>query len=432
MRCAVIGDHSDRKETLVTSRSLRIIVITSPDQLDQEWINRLAREADVERLDRVGSVAAGVILAQQHRPDLVIVDRDVEQTESAIRQIFTQVPSTLCIAVTPSADVTSLRRLVMAGARDVIGRPIQHADLMNSIHAVIAAERDRVARSSAGGDRRNGRLVVVIAPKGGVGATTIAANLAVALRQVTNTGVALADMGLQFGDVGVHLNIWSRHTLYDLVMHAYELDDALFEKVLQAHSSGIKVLLAPHDLEMAGDISREAVAAVVHGLLERHTYVVCDTWSFLDEVTETLLEKADDVLVVTTPEVPALRHTKSFLEHISRNELTRGRITLVLNRFPSVNGIALQDIQKHLRYPVGANIPSEGQPITHSINRGVPVVMAHPQSWTSQSFINLAAYVAGDSAQLISLERSGGKKAGKGSLPGAKERRSLFSLVRGA
>lgn len=95
-------------------------------------------------------------------------------------------------------------------------------------------------------------------------------------------------------------------------------------------------------------------------------------------MTETLLEKADDVLVVTTPEVPALRHTKSFLEHISRNELTRGRITLVLNRFPSVNGIALQDIQKHLRYPVGANIPSEGQPITHSINRGVPVVMAHP------------------------------------------------------
>jgi hypothetical protein len=190
--CNVLSD--DRKETSVTSRSLRIIVITSPDQLDQEWINRLAREAEVERLDRVGSVAAGVLLAQQHRPHLVIVDRDVEQTESAIRQIFTQVPSTLCIAVTPS------------------------------------------------------------------------------------------------------------------------------------------------------------------------------------------------------------------------------------------HGIALQDIQKHLRYPVGANIPSEGQPITHSINRGVPVVMAHPQSWASQSFLNLAAYVAGDGAQLISLERLGGKKAGKGVLPGAKDRRSLFSL----
>jgi len=58
--------------------------------------------------------------------------------------------------------------------------------------------------------------------------------------------------------------------------------------------------------------------------------------------------------------------------------------------------------------------------------------MAHPQSWASQSFLNLAAYVAGDGAQLISLERLGGKKAGKGVLPGAKDRRSLFSLVRGA
>lgn len=411
--------------------SIRIIVITSPDQLDQEWINRLAREAEIERLDRVGSVAAGVLLTRQSRPDLVIVDRDVEQTESAIRQIFTQTPSTLCIAITPSADMATLRRLVMAGARDVIGRPVHHSDLMNSIRAVVAAERDRSVRAASGGDQRLGRLIVVIGPKGGVGTTTIATNLAVALRQVTNTSVALADMGLQFGDVGVQLNIWSRHTLYDLVMRAGELDDTLFEKVMQAHSSGIKVLLAPHELEAAGDISGDAMTAVLQGLLARYTYVVCDTWSFLDEATEALLQKADDVLVVTTPEVPALRSTKSFLEHLARNELTSGRITLVLNRFPSVNGIALQDVQKHLRYPVGANIPSEGQPITHSVNRGVPIVMAQPQSWASQSLLRLAAYVAGDSANLISLQHSSEKKTGKVTLPGVKGRRGLLSLMRG-
>ncbi|GIV99322.1 hypothetical protein [Roseiflexus sp.] len=171
--------------------------------------------------------------------------------------------------------------------------------------------------------------------------------------------------------------------------------------------------------------------AVLQGLLGRHTYVVCDTWSFLDEVTETLLQRADDVLVVTTPEVPALRNTKGFLEYLTRNELTRGRITLVLNRFPSVNGIALHDVQKHLRYPVGANIPSEGQPITHSINRSVPIVMAQPHSWASQSLLRLAAYVAGDSANLISLQHSGEKKSGKNALPGMKGRRGLLSLMRG-
>jgi pilus assembly protein CpaE len=413
------------------TRAIRLIVITSPDQLNQEWINRLAREAEIEHLDRVGSVAAGVLLARQSRPDLVIVDRDVDQVEAAIRQIFTHVPATHCIAVTPSADVPTLRRLVMAGARDVISRPIHHADIMNSIRSVVTAERDRAVRAASTGDRQAGRLVVVVAPKGGVGATTIATNLAVALRQVTNTSVALADIGLQFGDVGVQLNIWSRHTLHDLVLHAGELDDTLFEKVLQTHSSGVKVLLAPHELEAAGDISGEAMIAVLQGLLGRHTYVVCDTWSFLDEVTETLLQRADDVLVVTTPEVPALRNTKGFLEYLTRNELTRGRITLVLNRFPSVNGIALHDVQKHLRYPVGANIPSEGQPITHSINRGVPIVMAQPHSWASQSLLRLAAYVAGDSANLISLQHSGEKKSGKNALPGMKGRRGLLSLMRG-
>lgn len=192
------------------------------------------------------------------------------------------------------------------------------------------------------------------------------------------------------------------------------------------------MLLAPHDLEMAGDISREAVAAVVHGLLERHTYVVCDTWSFLDEVTETLLEKADDLLVVTTPEVPALRHTKSFLEHISRNELTLWTDHAGAQPFS----------QRERHCAAGYSETSALSGRREYSERGSTDYAQHqsrragcdgaPQSWTSQSFINLAAYVAGDSAQLISLERSGGKKAGKGSLPGAKERRSLFSLVRGA
>lgn len=416
----------------MTTRSIRVVVITSPDQLDQEWINRLAREADIESVDRVGGVAAGMTLAQQSRPDVVIVDRDTEQAELAIRQIFTQVPTTLSLAVAASPDVATLRRLVTAGARDVIGRPVNYDDLVHSIRTLVSAERGRAAVTSSGGSgRQRGRLVMVIAPKGGVGTTTIATNLAVALRQITHSQVVLADMGLQFGDVGVQLNVWSRHTIHDLIEHTSELDDTLFEKVLQPHSSGIKVLLAPNEPEAASEISGKQITAILDGLLLRNNYVVCDTWSFLDEVTETLLRLADEVLVVTTPEVPALRNTKGFLEYATQNSLTQGRVTLVLNRFPSVNGIALQDVQKHLRFPVSANIPSEGQPITNSVNRGVPIVMAQPQSWASQSLFRLAAYVSGDSVSLISLERSGGKDAKKAA-QGEKERRGFLRLMRGA
>jgi pilus assembly protein CpaE len=403
----------------VTNRAIRVVVITSPDQLDQEWINRLAREAEIESVDRVGALTAGVSLVQQNRPDLVIVDRDLEQTETAIRQIFTSVPSTLCIAVVAQADVATLRRLVAAGARDVISRPVAHTDLMAGIHSSLPNARGR------------GKLIVLTSPKGGVGTTTIATNLAVALRQLSSGRVVLADFGLQFGDVGVQLNMWSRHTLQDLLAHVDDLDDAMLQPVLQSHSSGIQVLLAPNTPEVAGEISEHQIEAILDALLARSMFVVCDTWSFLDEVTETLLGKADEVLVVTTPEVPALKNTKYFLEYMNQQGLSNGRVTLVLNRFPSVNGIALQDVQKHLKHPVGANIPSEGQFVTHSVNRGIPVVASHPQSWVAQSLFKLAAHISGDEVSTISLMNPGKTGKSRDVERPLRERRSLMRLVRG-
>lgn len=420
----------------MTSRAIRVVVITSPDQLDQEWINRLDREAEVERLDRVGALGAGISLVQQNRPDLVIVDRDLEQTESAIRQIFTSVPSTLCVAVVAQSDVSTLRRLVAAGARDIVSRPVSHADLMSGIRSVLETERDRRSRAlvvdpSVPNARGRGKLIVLTSPKGGVGTTTIATNLAVALRQLSSGRVVLADFGLQFGDVGVQLNMWSRHTLQDLLAHVDDLDDAMLQPVLQQHSSGIQVLLAPNTPEVAGEVSEHQITSILDALLARNMYVVCDTWSFLDEVTETLLSKADEVLVVTTPEVPALKNTKYFLEYMGQQGLSNGRVTMVLNRFPSVNGIALQDVQKHLKHPVGANIPSEGQFVTHSVNRGIPVVASHPQSWVAQSLLKLAAYISGDEVSTISLMNPGKNGKNREAERSLRERRSLMRLVRG-
>ena len=85
----------------------------------------------------------------------------------------------------------------------------------------------------------------------------------------------------------------------------------------------------------------------------------------------------------------------------------------MLNRFPSVDGISLQDVQQHLRHPVGANIPSEGQLVTHSVNRGIPIVLSHPQSWAAQSLLKLAAHVAGDKVGTITLTPDN-LKGGKG------------------
>jgi pilus assembly protein CpaE len=401
---------------VTAAKPFRVVVITAPERLDQDWINRLANESDVERLERVGVLTAGIELVQQTRPDVVIIDRDLDQTEASVRQIFTSVPSSPCIALAAQADIAVMRRLVAAGARDVLGKPVQYTELIHSIRGVLATEADRRSRSLVpiGGEsdsRGRGKLVVVISPKGGVGTTTIATNLAVGLRQIGGGRVVLADFGLQFGDIGVHLNLWSKHTMQDLLGHIEDLDDAMLGQVLQPHSTGIQVLLAPNEPGVAGDVTREQLEAILDRLLERNSYVVADTWSFLDEVAETLLRRADEVLVVTTPEVPSLKNAKHFLEFLRGQDLAHGRITLVLNRFPSVDGISLQDVQQHLRHPVGANIPSEGQLVTHSVNRGIPIVISHPQSWAAQSMLKLAAYIAGDKVGTITLtpDNKGGR-----------------------
>jgi pilus assembly protein CpaE len=173
---------------------------------------------------------------------------------------------------------------------------------------------------------------------------------------------------------------------------------------------------------VAGEITREQISAVLDSLLLRYSYVIADTWCVLDEVTMALLERADDVLVVTTPEIPALKNVKFFLEYMTQHQLTRGRISIVLNRFPSVDGVSLEDVQQHLRQPVSANIPSAGQLITYSVNRGVPVVLSHPQSWAGQSLRKLAAYVAGEQASTISLE----PEKGKGRANDGQPRRGFF------
>lgn len=410
-----------------------IVIITAPERLEQDWIARLAQESDIGSVERVGVLAAGLELVQQTRPDLVIVDREIDQTESCIRQIFTTLPTTLCIAVIGQPDMPTLRRLVAAGARDVLGRPVQYAELLSSIRAVIATESDRRSRALVavnGGAQLSGRgkLVVVVSPKGGSGTTTIATNLAVALRQMSGGRVVLADFGLQFGDVGVHLNVWSKYTLQDLLSRVEDIDDAMLAPVLQQHSSGISVMLSPNSPEVAAEITGEQIDLVIDRLLERNSWVVADTWSFLDEVSWSLLRRADEVVVVTTPEVPSLKNVKHFLEYTRQQALIQGRVTLVLNRFPSVDGISLQDVQQHLRQPVSANIPSEGRLVTHSVNRGIPVTISHPQSWVSQSLFKLAGHIAGDHVNAISLTPDTRKT--KDMAGGETKRRGLFRFVR--
>lgn len=414
---------------MVDPRSIRVAVVTTLDQVEQDWLSQVALDPQVSWLDRSAVLPAALDIVQRSRPDVVIVDRPVAEAETFIRQVYTALPGTACVAVAAQADTQLMRRLMLAGARDVIVRPVKAPEMIQSILAASSVEQERQTRnptvSEAQGPGR-GKFVVVVSPKGGTGSTFVSTNLAMMLHQLTAGRIALADFNLQFGHLGTHLNIFARHSLQNLVENSAEIDDAMLATVLQQHSSGVHVLLAPSSPEIAGEITSEQVDVILDQLLARYTYVIADSWGIIDDVTLALLARADDVLVVTTPEIPALKNVKFFLEYLQQHDATQGRISIVLNRFPSVDGVSLEDVQQHLRHPVSANIPSAGQLVTYSINRGVPVVLSHPQSWVGQSLRQLASYVAGEDSNALNTAPQ--KLKGRAGASGP--RRGIFGMLR--
>ena len=135
-------------------------------------------------------------------------------------------------------------------------------------------------------------------------------------------------------------------------------------------------------------------------LQRRFDYVVVDAWQFLDQTNLTILDKADRILLITTPELSALREVRLFLELADARSYSPQKLMFILNRATSVFGLGITEIEEHMRYRIAVTIPSDGPLVTRSLNRGVPVVISNPHSEVSRSIKQLAELVAeGDNAQ---------------------------------
>jgi pilus assembly protein CpaE len=311
-------------------------------------------------------------------PDIVIYDvgQDIASVTNVINQILDLSPRCQVILTTEPGTQIDLVRAMQAGARGVLAKPVSPDDLVQTISDVFQVEMRRLqrieeqtrARVTQG---RAGEVVVVYSPKGGVGCTVIATHLAIAMALNTKSRVALADFDLQFGDVAVHLNLHSNHSIHELMRSVDDLDGAILDDVMVRHNTGVRVLLPPPTLDLVEDIDAEGMTAVVKALRKYNDFVVVDMWHAIEDATLALMDIADVLLVVTTPEVPALRSTRRFLDYIRERPDRRAKVQLAVNRYPSKSAINLQEIERSLGIKAAGTIPSDGRLITTSINEGV-------------------------------------------------------------
>jgi pilus assembly protein CpaE len=316
-----------------------------------------------------------------------------------------------------------LRRSMLAGAREFLVKPFSSDELTASIRQVYSRERDKASRllianpvvAPRSGDREPGQVVAVFSPKGGVGRTTVAVNLAVAAATELGKRVALMDGSFQFGDVGVLLNLNPRSkSIADLIpeLDAGELDS--IDTFLIDHSSGIRVLLAPPSPETAEMITAAGVKKVLESLRMNHDLVVVDCTAFFNDTTLAVLDSADVILTMLSLEITSIKNMRLFLEVAEQLGYEKGKVRLVLNRADSALGIRVADVEHSIGRKVDETVVSDGRSVVYALNRGVPFFLSNREAQVSQDILRLARSVVG--GQSVTDTVDAGKSTQKKSL----------------
>ncbi len=280
-----------------------------------------------------------------------------------------------------------VRRLLESGADDILMLPQNREQVSFAIKKLLA-RRDTGGIGSEGPDR--GRLIVVLGPKGGTGKTLTATNLAVALADADHR-VAIVDLDLQFGDVGLTLGLSPETTMYQLAMSgARNLDLGALDHFLSKHDSGVHALLAPIRPDQASAISTELIRDVFSLLRSTYEFVIVDTPpGFTPEVIASI-DMSTDIIMVGMLDSLSLKNTKLGLETLDLMGYEKENLRLLLNRARSRVGISESDVAIVLGSQPDILVPSDRE-IPRAVNEGVPIVLSAPKSEAAAAFRELAS-----------------------------------------
>ena len=239
----------------------------------------------------------------------------------------------------------------------------------------------------------------MFSPKGGVGRTTVAVNLAVAAATELGKKVVIVDGSFQFGDVGVLLNLNPKSkSIADLIpeLDAGELES--LDTFLINHTAGIRVLLAPPSPETAEMITADGVKVILEALRTTHDLVVVDCTSYFNDTTLAILDAADVILTMLSLEITSIKNMRLFLEVAEQLGYEKGKVRLVLNRADSALGIRVADVEHSIGRKVDETIVSDGRSVVYALNRGVPFFLSNREAQVSQDILRLARSVVGERA----------------------------------
>jgi pilus assembly protein CpaE len=370
------------------------VLVAADGGSDRDVIARLlAIESEVEI---VGFVEGFQIADAQHAGDDVLVVSCGGYSDGALAFIgesVKQQPQRPVVVLCEGSPNGFIRRVFEAGADDIVAipDPLPDAGPEALSETVLFALQKAMARrkgSTAAGSSP-GVMICVLGPKGGSGKTLTASNLAVALAE-GGARVAIVDLDLQFGDVGLALGLTPDKTVYDLARSSGSLDAEKLEDYMATHDSGVRALLAPTRPDHAAAVGTEFLASVYTMLRSTNDYVVVDTPPGFTPEMIASIDSSTHVCMVGVLDSLALKNTKLGLETLSLMGYESERIRLVLNRADTRVGITTEDAVEVIGRPADVLVPSN-RDVTRSVNEGAPIVLSSQRSEAAKAFRTLAA-----------------------------------------
>jgi pilus assembly protein CpaE len=391
---------------------IRILIVDDiPTTLDNLQ-KLLGFEDDIEVCGTACDGRRAIEEARRLQPDVILMDVNMPQLDGiqATELLAAELPGSPVIIMSVQGERDYIRRAMQAGAREFLIKPFSGDELIASIRRVHQLEQKKgtfLAKAAATSapaygaavaqEVRRGEVFLVFSGKGGVGKSIIASNLAIALGMETGARVALVDLDLQFGDIGVLLNLDHSRSITDLADAAASTDPEFIQDVLAKGPEGVQVLLAPISPELADLVTADHLRTIMQELQRTFDFIVVDTASHLAELNLEAIELATRVIVVTALNIPAIKDTKLTLKVLESLNVEPDRILLALNRSDAHSEFNKEAVENNLRFPIALQIPHDPKAVSTSVNRGAPFVSANPEAEISRSIRELVS-------QLVPLE----------------------------
>ena len=390
---------------MADGEKFRVLIVDDVAETRENIRKLLQFEADIEVVAVARTGREAISLTQEVNPDVVLMDINMPDMDgiTATEIIRQKMPTVQVVILSVQGDQNYMRKAMLVGARDFLTKPPMPDELVAAIRRagkMAREERSKNAQAfaavpsganfnAAAGVSTQGKVIMFYSPKGGTGCTTLAVNTAVALCN-EETRVVIVDASLQFGDVALFLNEQGKNTMLDLIPRVEELDPSIVEEVMIKHAvSGLHILASPSRPEHGEKVNPDQFTKLLRYLRQLYAYIMVDTSSYLNDVTLSVLDVAEAVVLVTAQDIPSIKNDRLFLDLCLTLTIPIEKVVLVMNKYDKRIAILPERIGENLKQPVMAVIPLDEKTVIPSVNRGVPFMLDNKTSPAARGIYTL-------------------------------------------